>query len=166
MRIRAVEPADRPAVLAVLSAAFGGEEEALLVARLWAADAIACERLAEAEREVIAYCAFSAVTAAPPAGGALYGLAPVAVAPERQRRGAGSALIRHCLDALAAMGADAVVLVGHQDYYPRFGFRPASERRVRWDARDAGPAFQLLEFRPVFGGEERTISYHPAFAGL
>lgn len=161
--IRDMYAADRPAVLAVVEAAFGREDEARLVERLWAADAIVFERLAESDDGVIAYCAFSNVSASPEINAKLRGLAPVAVAPSRQRVGIGSALIRQSLDELKANGTDAVVLLGHRSYYSRFGFRPGSTRSIQWDARDAGDAFQLLEFRRVFDGGPRSISYHRLF---
>jgi putative acetyltransferase len=52
-------------------------------------------------------------------------LGPISVLPEYQRRGLGSALIRHALPICQARPEPAVVLIGHPEYYPRFGFRPA-----------------------------------------
>lgn len=163
---RIVDRADRAATLAVVAAAFGREDEARLVERLWAADAVAFERLATMNDAVVGYCAFSAVAVTPDVDATILGLAPVAVAPAYQKQGVGSALIRQCLAQLEKDATDAVVLLGHPAYYPRFGFRPAAECGLRWDVRDAGPAFQSLEFRPVFDGAPRTTRFHPAFAAF
>ena len=54
------------------------------------------------------------------------GLAPMAVLPDRQRQGIGSQLVRRGLDILRERGCPFVVVVGHPEYYPRFGFEPAS----------------------------------------
>lgn len=166
MRIRTVETADRSAAIRVLNSAFGGEDEARLVERLWRADAVAYERVAATDDDVIGYIGFSQVAVDPPVSGRTLGLAPVAVAPAHQRQGAGSALIQSSLADLRRDGVTAVVLVGHARYYPRFGFLPASRKNVYWDTRDAGDAFQLIEFAPAFDGRARKVRYHPAFAGL
>ncbi|MGI5337250.1 GNAT family N-acetyltransferase [Streptomyces sp. CA-181903] len=63
-------------------------------------------------------------------------LAPVAVLPARQRTGAGSAVVRAALDAARARGEHAVTVLGHPDYYPRFGFGRASAHGVL-------PAFEV-----------------------
>jgi putative acetyltransferase len=55
------------------------------------------------------------------------GLGPLSVRPDRQRQGVGSALMHAVLGAADALDETVVVLLGHLDYYPRFGFRPARE---------------------------------------
>ncbi|WP_225961976.1 GNAT family N-acetyltransferase [Actinomadura algeriensis] len=82
-------------------------------------------------------------------------LAPVAVAPGRQRTGAGSAAIRAGLDAARAMGENLVLVLGHPEYYPKFGFERASAYGIRapFDAPDeAMMALALDASRPVPGG--------------
>ncbi|PWU53034.1 GNAT family N-acetyltransferase [Micromonospora sp. S4605] len=58
------------------------------------------------------------------------GLGPLGVLPAWQRRGVGSALMHAVLGAAEALGEPLVVLLGHPDYYPRFGFRPAVDLGV------------------------------------
>ena len=73
------------------------------------------------------------------------GLAPLAVLPDRQRQGIGSQLVRRGLNILRERGCPFVVVVGHPEYYPRFGFEPASTRGLasQWEGvRDA--AFMVL----------------------
>jgi len=162
--IRAPEESERPAILSVICAAFGQEDEAHLVDKLWMAHAIAHEFIAEADGVIIGYCAFSEVTAEPAMKGRLFGLAPVAVAPARQRRGAGKTLIERGLDACRTDGASLIVVLGAPDYYGRFGFEPASKSNIKWGVKDVGDAFQLINFAGVTGDKPRTINYHPAFA--
>ena len=90
-------------------------------------------------------------------------LAPCAVLPSAQRAGAGSAAIRAALAAARAMGENLVVVLGHADYYPRFGFTPASRFGIRapFEVPDeAMMAMALDDTRPVPAG---TIQYPAAF---
>lgn len=90
-------------------------------------------------------------------------LAPCAVPPSAQRTGAGSAAIRATLDTARAMGENLVLVLGHADYYPRFGFTPASRFGIRapFEAPDeAMMAMALDDTRPISTG---TIQYPAAF---
>jgi putative acetyltransferase len=88
-------------------------------------------------------------------------LAPLAVAPQRQGRGVGTALIREGLGRSSASGADLVFVLGHPDYYPRYGFRPASALGL--DAPYPIPAahadaWMVQELRPgVLGAVQGTV---------
>lgn len=86
-----------------------------------------------------------------------------AVLPSAQRTGAGSAATRAALDAARAMGEYLVVVLGHAEYYPRFGFIPASRLGIRapFEVPDeAMMAMALDDTRPVPVG---TIQYPAAF---
>ncbi len=74
------------------------------------------------------------------------GLAPVAVLPAYQGMGIGSQLIRQGLEDCRSAGFDAVIVLGHLGYYPRFGFRPASGFGLESEY-NAGDAFMALELR-------------------
>ncbi|MFB6666373.1 N-acetyltransferase [Streptomyces sp. CS147] len=90
-------------------------------------------------------------------------LAPCAVRPSAQRTGAGSAAIRAALDAARSLGENLVLVLGHPEYYPRFGFTPASRFGIRapFDVPDeAMMALALDDTRPVPTG---TIRYAAAF---
>ncbi len=90
-------------------------------------------------------------------------LAPCAVRPSAQRTGAGSAAIRAALDSARSMGENLVLVLGHSDYYPRFGFTPASGFGIRapFEVPDeAMMAMALDDTRPVPTG---TIRYPAAF---
>ncbi|MFI0877832.1 GNAT family N-acetyltransferase [Streptomyces parvus] len=90
-------------------------------------------------------------------------LAPCAVRPSAQRTGAGSAAIRAALDAARSLGENLVLVLGHPEYYPRFGFTPASRFGIRapFDVPDeAMMAMALDGTRPVPTG---TVQYPAAF---
>ena len=112
---------------------------------------------------------FSPVTALTEDGEETHGvgLAPVAVAPDLQRRGIGAALIEAGLDWLKPLGVPWCVVLGEPGYYRRFGFAPAAESGWTWSADpagEAGDAFQLLRLQP---GPDlpapAAAHYHAAF---
>lgn len=59
------------------------------------------------------------------------GLAPMAVSPSHQRKGIGSLLVRHGLERLRQAGCPFIIVLGHPEYYPRFGFELASHYKLR-----------------------------------
>ncbi len=73
-------------------------------------------------------------------------LGPISVLPDAQRRGVGSRLMRRGLDTAASRPELVVVLIGHPEYYPRFGFRPAREFGLHpdWDAAMVYPLWPDL----------------------
>ncbi len=83
------------------------------------------------------------------------GLGPLAVSPQSQRTGVGSALMHAVLGEADALGEPLVVLLGHTDYYPQFGFRPASELGIVPPVAEWGAHFQA---RPM-------NAYDPAIRG-
>ncbi|MET4166394.1 MULTISPECIES: GNAT family N-acetyltransferase [Gordonia] len=90
-------------------------------------------------------------------------LGPCAVVPSHQRTGAGSAAVVAGLTAARELGENLVLVLGHAEYYPRFGFVPASRFGIRapFDVPDeAMMALPLDDARPVPSG---TIAYPAAF---
>lgn len=167
IRIRPEHPHDAAAVRRVHEAAFGRADEADLVDRLRSRAGTYLALVAVDAGEVVGHIAFSPVTLDPPhpALSAL-GLAPMAVVPDRQRHGVGAALVRAGLAACRDAGAGAVFVLGHPDYYPRFGFRPAASAGVG-NAYGAPPeAFMVAELAPgALDGVAGTAVYDPALAG-
>lgn len=160
-------PADRAAVRAVNEAAFGQPAEAGLVEVLHRAGAAVVALVAEVDGTVAGHILFSPVTVEPPAGRLLLGLAPMAVAPPRQRSGLGSRLVREGLARCKAAGAAGVVVLGHPEYYPRFGFVPAHRLGLRCEYDVPPEAFMALELTPGgLAGVTGLVRYHPAFAGV
>ena len=89
-------------------------------------------------------------------------LAPVAVLPEHQRKGIGQRLIVHGLELLKNQGEGIVIVVGHPDYYPRFGFSSAKAMALESPfPREAFMALELVE--GALEGVHGAVSYPPAF---
>lgn len=90
-------------------------------------------------------------------------LAPCAVLPAFQRTGAGSAAIRTGLESARRMGENLVLVLGHADYYPRFGFAPASGFGVRAPFEVPDAAMMALALDPSRPTPRGTIRYPDAF---
>ena len=95
------------------------------------------------------------------------GLTPMAVAPAHQRKGIGSALVRAGLEQCRKLDFDAVVVLGHPEYYPRFGFSPSSRFGVESEYDVPEEVFMALELRPnALSGRSAVARYHSAFGDL
>ena len=124
--IRSETDADVSAIAKVTIVAFEALEishhtEQFIVAALRAAKALPISLVAEADGRVIGHIAFSPVAISDGTPG-WYGLGPVSVLPAYQRQGIGKALIQEGLARLRGMDARGCCLVGHPDYYRKFGF--------------------------------------------
>lgn len=165
--VRAETSADRDAVRAVNEAAFGRPEEARLVdaLRVRAARPIASLVATDERAQVVGHILFTPVTVTSETSTwSAMGLAPMAVAPAFQRAGVGSTLVRAGLDACRALGRDVVVVLGHPDYYPRFGFVPAPPRGItcKWPVPD--DVFMVVELTPgALAGRRGRVEYDAAF---
>ena len=176
MIVRGERPEDAPGVRQVLERAFGQADEADLVDRLRQAGAATVSLVAVSglvvggagPNRVIGHILFSPVTIgdrSPPSP--TVGLAPMAVAPPHQRRGVGTALVEAGLALCREQGVGLVVVFGHQDYYPRFGFRPAHRSGLSCEYDAPLEAFMALELED--GALEAcagVVRYHRTFAEL
>src|SRR5512136_1646362 len=125
--IRSETDADVGAIAEVTVAAFktleiSNHTEQFIIAALRIAKALTISLVAEVDGRVIGHIAFSPLTISDGTRN-WYGLGPVSVLPEYQRQGIGKALIREGLSRLKAMKAQGCCLVGHPDYYRKFGFK-------------------------------------------
>ena len=94
-------------------------------------------------------------------------LAPLAVLPGYQRQGVGSALVRRALEEARRQGHAAVLVLGHADYYPRFGFSAGKAAGVACPFGDAGPHWMALELvSGALEGVRGRAVYPPAFYGV
>ncbi len=129
LEVRKEEPRDERAVHSLLQAAFSNGPEAALVGRLRAGCQDYVAFVAVEDGVVVGHILFTPVTM--DEGGAVgMGLAPMAVVPAQQRKGIGSRLVRHGLEQVRQSGCPFVVVLGHPEYYPRFGFERASKYKL------------------------------------
>lgn len=166
--IRLEQPADLAAIRQVNEEAFGRPNEADLVDALRRAAAVSASLVAEVGGVIVGHILFSPVTVDGPAGRfPAVGLAPMAVRPAYQRQGVGGQLIRAGLETCRRAGHELVFVLGHANYYPRFGFRPAQPLGLRWEVAVPVEVFMVAELRPgALAGRSGVMKYHPAFAGV
>jgi putative acetyltransferase len=168
--IRPEETRHERAIFEIHARAFPSDGEARLVDALRAAGAATISLVAECDERVVGHILFSPVRVDGAGGSfAALGLAPVAVVPERQRDGIGSALVRAGLAVCRSAGHSIVFVLGHASYYPRFGFEPAAPRGLFYSdrTRDYAPVFFVAELEPgALAGRTGIVHYRPEFAGL
>ena len=163
--IRAERQEDIPDVYAVNAAAFPTESEAKLVDSLRDTAKPLISLVADDGDALVGHIMFSPVTLDSAPDARLYGLAPMAVTPEKQNRGIGSALVESGLESCRNLGAGAVVVLGHPEYYPRFGFEKASSHGIGCEFDVPNEAFMALELAPGFLEDKQgTAIYHKLFA--
>lgn len=148
MEIRAEKNEDLASIRQVNIAAFGRDNEANLVDKLRNVPST-FSFVAVTDSKIVGHIFFSPVTLEPkPTRDMLIlGLAPLAVLPEYQRQGIGSLLIQSSLQQCQQIGCSAVVVLGHPEYYPRFGFVIASKKGLKCEYSVPDEAFMVLELK-------------------
>ena len=170
MHIREERVEDIPAIREVNLAAFETATEADLVDLLRGEATPIVSLVAEDAGVIVGHIMFSPVALATPTTNPgiaplLMGLAPMAVMPEWQRRGIGSRLVAEGLERCARLRTAAVVVLGHAEYYPRFGFTPASRFGLRCEYDVPDDVFMARELiDDGLNGVTGTIRYHPVFS--
>jgi putative acetyltransferase len=140
--IREERPGDITAVRQLNQRAFGQDQEANIVDALRSNGGALLSLVATLDDRVVGQIMYSPLVVDGTFEGA--GLGPMAVLPEHQRQGIGSNLVEAGNRKLKDGGCPFIIVVGHPDYYPRFGFRPARAQGItsEWDLPDN--VFMLL----------------------
>jgi putative acetyltransferase len=155
---------DYAAVYRLNSLAFGSEFEAALVERLRAVRPH-ISLVAVKDERVVGHIFFSPVTVeSDDASFKALGLAPMAVLPEHQNQGIGSQLVRRGLEECERLGHNVVFVVGHPNYYPRFGFSPAKAKGIACEYSVPDEVFMVAELKPgALAGRKGLVRYRPEF---
>jgi putative acetyltransferase len=156
---------DIPMIHAVHAEAFETEAEARLVDRLRDGADPFLSLVARFGDVVVGHILFTPVQLADRGKAGLLGLAPMAVLPAFQGQGIGGQLIEQGLAAARELGARGVVVLGHADYYPKFGFRPAADFGLTNEFRAPAENFMALELVPGgLSAASGQVRYHAAFS--
>lgn len=163
LQVRSERSADVDAIREVVREAFGQDDEAKLVDSLREGGYARVSLVAEVDGQIVGHILFSELPIVSSAGVTpALSLAPLAVLPAFQRRGVGSELGRCGLQACRDAGHRIAVVLGHPDYYPRFGFR--SELALPLESPFPGPSFMAMELVPgALSGVRGRVKYPPPF---
>jgi len=167
-QIRPENSSDVPAIRSVNTAAFPSPAEADLVDKLRSDGAHVLSLVALDGERVIGHILFSPVVIETESGTIdAIGLGPMSVLPESQRSGIGSQLVKTGLSQCAAMSHSAMVVLGHPDYYPRFGFIRADRRNISCEFPSPPEAFMVMELQDgALDGVSGLAKYHRAFSEM
>ena len=166
MNIRREVKHDHVPIRSLHQKAFRGDGEACLVDALREAGALTVSLVAEDQGRVMGHLALSPRQRKPFQAVTL-GLGPMAVLPERQRQGTGSALVEAAIREAKRTGAGGLFVMGHPEYYPRFDFEPAQERGIQCVYDVPPEAFMALELSPDgLSGYTGVVHYRNVFGML
>jgi len=166
MIIRPEKPDDIAAVRAINETAFDEPTEATIVDSLRDACPDAVSLVAVEDDRILGHIFFSQVSVS---GGDEVaqgmGLAPMAVLPERQRQGIGSMLVQAGIDAMRERNCPFIIVLGHPEFYPRFGFAPASQHGLscQWDGVPDEAFMLLILDEPAMAGVSGAVRYRDEF---
>ena len=167
MRIRPETETDLASIRAVNEAAFETSAEANVVEALRNKGVPLVSLVAEVDGMLVGHILFSPVSLNEHAYLHVMGLGPMAVLPDYQRKGIGSALVRQGLKCCKDIGSCAVVVVGHPRYYPRFGFVSARRHLLRSEYDVPEDVFMAAELvAGALNGVSGLVRYDDAFAGV
>ncbi len=142
VELREERPGDVAAIRDVNKRAFGQNQEGNIVDALRSNGAALLSLVATLNGRVVGHIMYSPVSVDGEVTGAALG--PMAVLPEHQRQGIGSKLIETGNHKLQDAGRPFIIVVGHAEYYPRFGFRPASAYGIKCEWEVPDDVFMLL----------------------
>lgn len=163
IRSETVEMDEWLVIHSVNEAAFGRPDEANLVDSLRSEGVVLASMVAELDQRIVGHIMFSRMSIETDGGSIpAAALAPMAVLPKHQRQDIGGQLIRHGLDLLRRRGEHIVIVLGHPDYYPRFGFSSGKARSL--ESPFPPEAFMAMDLSPrALDGIRGRVRYPAAF---
>lgn len=165
MQIRPEKSSDIDKVWEINVAAFETDTEAKIVNALRETCKSYISLVAEVDGEIAGHILFTPVELVDDRSGLkLMGLGPMAIMPKYQNKGIGSQLVKEGLEQCLRQGYDAVVVLGHPNYYPRFGFVPSIKYGIRSEYEVPDEVFMILELKKnSLKGKSGIIKYNSAF---
>lgn len=165
LMVRPEKLADQAGIAQLLTAAFGKTDEAELVDRLRLTEDYLPELtfVAEKNNELVGFIMLSYVTLAGSTSRKVLSMGPVAVDPNHQKHGVGATMIHKSIELAEARLEPLIILLGHIEYYPRFGFERASQFGIFPPTDWHNENFmvkRLTQYSPALTG---TIQYSPAW---
>ncbi|UCE36992.1 MAG: N-acetyltransferase [Thermoplasmata archaeon] len=147
MKIRQEQKDDYKKVYEINKEAFNQEDESKLIERIRASEGFVPELslVAEQDNEIVGHILFSKIKIIGEAEYESLALAPMSVVPKLQKQGIGGKLVTTGLEIAKKLGFKSVIVVGHEDYYPRFGFKKASLWSIKYPFEVPDEVFMVIE---------------------
>lgn len=166
LTIRKEEEKDYKNVYEVNCLAFQQESESKLIEKIRKGENFVPELslVAEIDDEIVGHILFSRIKVVGDSVFDSLALAPMAVIPEFQKQGIGSKLIKKGIEKAKEMGFDSIIVLGHKEYYPKFGFQRASKWDIKCPFEVPEEAFMAIELtEKAFEGKAGTVRYPDEF---
>jgi len=165
LTIRPETPEDKTSIHYANQEAFSRNQEADLVDKLRKRGVLTISLVAVLDTAIVGHIAFSPVEIASEKSsfGAL-ALAPMAVLPPYQNKGIGSQLVTAGLQECLRLGHEIIIVLGHPNYYPRFGFVPAYSKGIGCEFEVPHEAWMIVELKQgALAGRQGKVKFQPEF---
>ena len=164
--IRRETPEDIDSIHYVNEQAFGQPEEANLIDQLRSRGKVKLSLVALEGSQIVGHILFSPVIVESEHGRfEAITLAPMAVIPEYQRKGIGSELVVTGIEECRRLGFGIITVLGHPEFYPRFGFVPAQPKGIGCEFNAPEEAWMILELKHgALAGRSGTVKFPPEFS--
>jgi putative acetyltransferase len=170
MIFREEKPEDVAQIRKLNDLAFGETGEGQLVDTLRQREAIVLSMVAEDQSKILGHILFTTVTIRNDEDEEDFtalGIGPMAVLPDYQRKGIGSELMKAAIEKCRELDHEIVVVLGHPEFYPRFGFVTSAPLGIQWQYDAPEEAFMVLElYENALRGRCRVVSYREEFNEL
>lgn len=164
--IRKEEEKDYKQVYEVNKLAFQQENESILIEKIRKGENFIPDLslVAEIDNRIVGHILFSKIKIVGDSIFKSIALAPMAVIPAFQKQGVGSELIKKGMAKAKELGFDSIIVLGHKDYYPKFGFERASKWNIKCPFEVPEEAFMAIELtEKAFEGKAGTVKYPDEF---
>lgn len=164
--IRKEEEKDYKQIYEVNKLAFQQEYESKLIEKIRKSENFIPELsiVAQIDDRIVGHILFSKIKIIGDSEYESLALAPMAVIPEYQKQGIGGKLIKKGLEVAKELGFDSVIVLGHKDYYPKFGFQKASKWNIKCPFEVPDEAFMAIELtEKALEGKAGTVEYPDEF---
>ena len=166
LKIRTEVEKDHERVCEINNLAFQQEDESRLIENIRKSENFIPELslVAEIEDQIVGHILFSKVQIIGSSVFESLALAPMAVIPDLQKKGIGTELINKGMKKAKEMGFDSIIVLGHSEYYPKFGFQKASKWNITCPFGVPDEAFMAIELiEKALDGKSGTVKYPDEF---
>ncbi|MCD6106616.1 MAG: N-acetyltransferase [Caldisericaceae bacterium] len=164
--IRKEEEKDYKQVYEVNKLAFQQENESILIEKIRKGENFIPDLslVAEIDNRIVGHILFSKIKIVGDSIFESIALAPMAVIPAFQKQGVGSKLIKKGMAKAKELGFDSIIVLGHKDYYPKFGFERASKWNIKCPFKVPEEAFMAIALtKKALEDKAGTVKYPDEF---